>query len=131
MKIYRGPSSKPFSDESHELVYTTDLAKVTKLWHDSVVFQANITKEPVERQSLAHVVLNSEDVLTLHSTLITGLLARSANLEKMERKIDKVKQNLYSMYETLEPLGSGDSENDLKRQLLLDVIGMAIEELNS
>ena len=131
MKIYRGPSSKPFTDESHELVSTTDLAKVTKLWHDSIVFQANITKEPIERQSLAHVVLNSADVLTLHSTLLTGLLARSANLEKLERKVEKVKNNLYSMYESLAPLGEGNFESDTKRQMLLEVIRATVEEFNS
>lgn len=97
MKVYRGPSTKPLSDEQHELVSKVDISEVVSLWHDSLVIRVNVTKELAERQAVAHIVLEAADVLKLHSTLIQGLQARSDALRDAERRLHNTELRLHDI----------------------------------
>lgn len=129
MKIFRGPSSKAFSDDSHELVATTDIGAATQIWHDAVLLRANITKEMNERQAVAHIQLDASDVLSLHSKLLTGLLSRSANFDKTEARIGRILQQLYIIYEKVDAIDDGEIAETIKLDLL-DHIGIALGECN-
>jgi hypothetical protein len=102
MKVYRGPKSTEFGDDTHKLVDEPDIKKSLRLWHDEVLIRADVSKEAQDRFSVAHVSLDASDVLALHSALTAGLAARSANLTKAENRIAEAKQVLNSMYEVLQ-----------------------------
>ncbi|HDR9202080.1 TPA: hypothetical protein QDB48_003412 [Burkholderia vietnamiensis] len=71
MKVYRGPSSKDFSDDTHQLVSSNELSKEMKPWSGQYMTSANLTKEVApERQSIAHIGLRESDVLALYRALI-------------------------------------------------------------
>ena len=101
MKIYRGPSTKPFDDASHELVSEIDAGKSATFIGDAIILVANITKEPEERQAVAHVQLNAIDLLALQRRLITGLEARATELENLKIRTQRVSLALYKLYERL------------------------------
>ena len=83
MKIYRGPRTKDFSDDSHELVDTKNLAEISP-WHASIRVAVNLSKEPLDRQAIGHIEFEPEDVLSLLATLIEGLRQRSAELDQAQ-----------------------------------------------
>lgn len=130
MKIFRGPSTKPFDDVAHELVADIDSTKSGSFVRDSVVVLANVTKEPNERQAVAHIQFDSADVLALHRRLITGLTSRSNELEEMKRRMEVASQKLYALFNQMEGM---DSEELLgtKVEEVRDVVGTLAGDLDN
>ena len=129
MQIFRGPSSVPFPNESHELVSTSNPATMATVIDGKIVLCANITKEPTERQSLAHIQLDSSDVLSLHSKLISDLQARSTELDETKIRINAAKARLYEMYEILNVGEDEESMTPLLCRKALDLVGVTLQEL--
>ena len=129
MKIFRGPSTKPFNDDSHELVSEIEAGKSATFVKDSVILVANITKQPEERQAVAHVQLDAVDLLALHRRLITGLEAKSNELDKLTLRTRKVSQALYELYERL---NGADPDWNPQGELAhaCDVVGTLAHELD-
>jgi ribosome-associated translation inhibitor RaiA len=94
MKIFRGPSEKDFSDDTHQLVSEPDL-KLIQDWRKRVgSIRANVSKEPHERQAVVHLVFNPDDVLALQASLVHSLVADSKHRDVLEEKIQKLQQVL-------------------------------------
>lgn len=77
MRVYRGPSSKEFNDDSHEKVDDQDLTCFDRKWTGTLRFRVNVTKDISERQAVAHVELNDSEILSLHKGLVDGLYEKS------------------------------------------------------
>lgn len=135
MKVYRGPRSSAFSEESHQLVDSPDIKKGIQVWHDEVLITANISKDATERHSVAHLSLDATDVMTLHSALIGGLAARSANLAKAERRAAEAKEYLFKLYNMLYDYRSDKSQEGSEAWLnsdeAMDLVGSAIQVLGT
>lgn len=86
MKIYKGPSTKDYSDSSHELVDTRDLSKSVVPWVDSIRYQFNVTKNSNERQSVATIVFDAEDIEGLYRALLIGREHKKLLADKGELK---------------------------------------------
>jgi hypothetical protein len=129
MQIFRGPSSVPFPDQLHELVSTSDPATMASVIDGNIVLCANITKEPTERQSLAHIKLDSSDVLSLHAKLISDLQARSMELNETKKRVNSAKATLYEMYEVLNVVADEGSRLPSGWQTALDLVGVALHDL--
>ncbi len=103
MKVYRGPNSKDFGDDTHQLVSSNELSKDMKPWSGHYITSANLTKEVApERQSIAHIGLSEADVLALYRALIDekfrlfdAVQRENTNLKiktlRLERKITDLK----------------------------------------
>jgi hypothetical protein len=94
MKVYRGPESKDFLDDSRELVDTKDLSKEKHPWTGLKNFRVNLSKESTERQSIGHIVINAEEITTLHQGLVAGLLEKSNRCEIYEEQVKLLKKAL-------------------------------------
>jgi hypothetical protein len=132
MKIYRGPSTKTLDDSSHELVSSIDTERSATFVNGSVVLIANVTKEPIERQAVAHLELDSDDVLALQRRMLTGLLARSAELDRLKERTAAASKELYRLYESLVRWFDEDDADPNKSLLVevCDVVGTLASELD-
>lgn len=126
MKIYRGPSSKDLSDDAHELVARANIKELLSAWHETAVIRANISKDAVERQAVAHVIIDVNDTLALHTRLLEGLLVRSANLDKAEARLANIVRTLNRIYEICEL--HEEELGDWAYNEILGLIGAALHE---
>lgn len=124
MKVYRGPSTVEFGHESHELVDSADAAGIAQLWHDCVILRVNISKDAQQRQAVAHIELEAADVVALHAKLVTGLLARSANLAKAERRAERATTAACSIFQLL---SGREDEGDDAIDRTLDLVNEIVE----
>ena len=137
MKIFRGPSSKSLQDDSHELVSEVDTAMSGSFIDGSVVLVANITKEPTERQAVAHIEFDAEDILSLHRRLLTGLASQSKCLALANARMTQASQELYALWETLNAATQysepEDRLADLESRLseACDIVGTLASELDN
>jgi hypothetical protein len=76
--VYRGPSSKDFLDESHELVASVDLSSDMEPWTSSKTVRVNVSKDAHQRFSVVTIIINDTDILALNQGLVKGL-QREAN----------------------------------------------------
>lgn len=72
MKVYRGPQSKPFWDDSHEFVSQVKPEELEKGISEKAYITFNISKDYVERQSICTTQFEDEDIVPM----IRGLLSR-------------------------------------------------------
>jgi hypothetical protein len=72
MKIYRGPSSKPFQDDTHEYVSQILPDQLAEGISSSARIRFNITKDGYERQAVCTALFEEQDIIPM----IGGLLAR-------------------------------------------------------
>jgi hypothetical protein len=123
MKIFRGPSTKPLHDESHELVSTINVKQSASYINGTVVVLANVTKEPLERQAVAHIQFEDEDIFALHQRYIAGLVAKASALEEAKVRMSKASKRLYALFESIDlkdpeyECNPQDRITDLKHQL--------------
>ncbi len=123
MKIFRGPSTKPIQDEAHELVATVNIRQSASYIDGKVVVLANVTKEPLERQAVAHIQFDSDDIFALHQRYIAGLVAKASSLEEAKAKMAKASKRLYALFESIDcnepeyPVDPQDRISDLRHQL--------------
>lgn len=91
MKIFRGPSEKSFSDDTHQLVAEPDLDVVKKWPRRRACVRANASKEPHERQAVVHLLFEPSDVLKLQASLVQSLIDDSKRCDEMEDKVHKLR----------------------------------------
>lgn len=115
MKVYRGPSSKDFSDDTHQLVSNNELSKDMKPWSGHYMTSANLTKEVApERQAIAHIGLSESDVLALYRALIDEKLRL---FDALQRENTNLKLKLLRLENKITELKviagvSGDTDNE-------------------
>ncbi len=97
MKIYRGPLSKDFEDDSHLLVDSRDLSKNNNPWSKSCKFDFNVSKEGHERHSVVNLVLEEQDILALHKGLLQGIYDKAT-------KYDQTLKEKHTLIKTLESI---------------------------
>ena len=83
MKVYRGPSSKSFSDNSHELVSRVLPDQLEEGIRSNALMQFNITKEAVERQAVCTAQFEDGDLIPM----VAGLLSRVKGNQECLAKI--------------------------------------------
>ena len=72
MKVYRGPSSKSFHDDSHELVSRVSASALEEGIRSNALIRFNVTKDGYERQAVCTAQFEDTDVIPM----ISGLLSR-------------------------------------------------------
>lgn len=87
MRIFRGPSTKDLSDDSHEEVASINLSEVLPPWDSAVHVRANITKDAIERQAVAHVEFTRDDLLALHGRFVEGLITRADEYDGAYKRV--------------------------------------------
>lgn len=92
MKVHRGPMTDDSWNRT-ELVDNQDLSK-TKPWIKTKSIEANITKEGLERQSVAHIEFSERDVLALHRALVQGLARRAQEADRLEDRASSLMEAL-------------------------------------
>ena len=107
MIIFRGPTTKSLSDESHEIVHNAPIDNAGDPWHTSHLIKANVSKNANERHSTAHVSISATDVLNMHAGLIKGLVNSSSQLDTLEKQfqsfhnsLDHFRHEIMEIYET-------------------------------
>ena len=92
MRVYRGPSSKPFIDDTHELVSRVTPEQLEEGIRSKALIRFNVTKEGLERQSVCTAQFEDGDIIPM----ISGLLARLNANQNCIKKIQSImnKKNL-------------------------------------
>ena len=84
MKVYRGPQSKPFTDDSHEYVSQIKPNELEEGIKSNALIQFNITKDGYERQAVCTALFEDDDYIPM----INGLLSR---LNKQQECLSAIK----------------------------------------
>ncbi|WP_137805879.1 hypothetical protein [Pseudomonas sp. G(2018)] len=84
MRIYRGPSSKPFWHSTHELVSTIDSEELEASIANGTGIGFDINKDGTERKAVCTVCFDKADIIPI----IRGLLV---NLEEQQKALHEVK----------------------------------------
>jgi hypothetical protein len=84
MKVYRGPSSKPFEDESHQFVSQITPEILEEGIRSDSLIKFNITKDGYEREAVCTVRFEEADLIPM----INGLLSR---LTRQQERLKKIK----------------------------------------
>lgn len=95
MKVYRGPKTKDFSDDSHEKVDEQEI-KELQPWTDEIRLQVNATKDAQdkERQSVVTLVFKESDIDCLYESLLVGRSKKSKALASANSQIRELKAAL-------------------------------------
>jgi hypothetical protein len=80
-------------------VSVIDVEKAGTFVDETLVPIANVTKDPAERQAIAHLHLDPADLLALQRRMLTGLLSKVRDLELLESRVADVRRRLYELYE--------------------------------
>lgn len=83
MKVYRGPSSKQFHNESHELVAEIPPTKLEEWVRTSALFQFNISKESNQRQAVCTAKFEEADMIPMIQGLLARLSAQQLSIAKI------------------------------------------------
>ena len=124
MKLYRGPASKDFDDETHQLVATHQFPTDRKAWANRTAVRLNASKEAIERQSVAHVVLEQEDVLALHEGLMAGLVEKARHADALKLQNMRLRAALAKVQEKLKKANPEDF--DKLASELAGIVGKAL-----
>ena len=73
MKVYRGPSSKPFYDDSHEFVSRITPEQLAEGIKDNAQIRFNVTKDGLERQAVCTAQFEDGDFVPMISGLVERL----------------------------------------------------------
>jgi hypothetical protein len=94
MKIYRGPSQKDFSDDTHQKVSEVDLSADYSPWTERRLFRGNITKDGFERKAVTHVELGEADIIALHRGLVEGLQRQAEQTKTLQLSVKSLREAL-------------------------------------
>lgn len=72
MRVYRGPNTRPFQDDSHEFVSSITAETLEKSIRDGSYITFDISKNATERKSVCTTRFEDGDIVPM----ISGLLAR-------------------------------------------------------
>ena len=95
MKVYRGPKTKDFSDDSHEKVDDKEIKDIQP-WIGEMDIQVNATKDAKdkERQSVVTLRFKESDIDCLYKALVAGRTNKSKELESAKSQIVNLKAAL-------------------------------------
>jgi hypothetical protein len=86
MRIYRGPSTKSFYDDTHEFVARISPKALEAGVREKANIQFNITKNGTKREAVCTAVVEEADLIPMAS----GLLARLTLQQECLRKIKEI-----------------------------------------
>ena len=109
MRIYRGPSTVPFWDDRHDLVFTIKPEVLEASISNDSYIKFNITKEGYERQAVCTAKFDHDDIIPMLNGLIERLKKeQEAVIEiqsvifdqemKDEEKVCKIKDIVRKIY---------------------------------
>jgi hypothetical protein len=84
MRVYRGPSSKPFIDDTHELVSRVPAEQLEEGIRSKALIRFNITKEGYERQAVCTAQFEDGDIIPMISGLLARLNANQNCIKKIQ-----------------------------------------------
>jgi hypothetical protein len=87
MKVYRGPDSKPYSDDTHEHVSTVSGQVLHKGLAMRAPIKVNISKDARERQAVCHLLFEEEDFVPLIEALLVRMKDHQKTLRQMRTAI--------------------------------------------
>jgi len=93
MKIYRGPSTKPFWDNTHELVSSIPSEKLEASIRDGTYIKFNITKDINERQAVCTAHFDNEDIVPMINGLMSKLKSQQTALLEIKKIMANQEQN--------------------------------------
>lgn len=125
MKIYKGPSTKDFGDDQHELVDRKDLSDTTP-WTESKLITANMTKDHIERQSIAHILIDENDVLALHQGLVKGLMREAKSADELRRKVNSLTDALTEVRKVARLRNMNGTDEALAK--VVEIVDAAVNE---
>ena len=89
MKIYRGPSTKPFEDDTHELVSEISPEDLENSIAKDSYIRFNITKEINERQAVCTARFDSKDIVPMVNGVMSKLELQQTALSKIKKIMTK------------------------------------------
>ena len=84
MKIYRGPSTKSFYDNTHEFVARVSPKALEEGVRKKANIQFNITKNGTQREAVCTAVVEDADLIPLASGLLARLTLQQECLAKIK-----------------------------------------------
>lgn len=93
MKIYRGPSTKPLWDNTHELVSSIPSEKLEASIRDGTYIKFNITKDNNERQAVCTAFFDNEDIVPMINGLMSKLKSQQMALLEIKKIMANQEQN--------------------------------------
>jgi hypothetical protein len=91
MKVYRGPSSKSFPDNSYEQVWRVSSAQLEEAIKSGSHIWFNLTKEGVERRTIGILQFENDDIVPMISALLARLHANQECLAKSKLILEDIK----------------------------------------
>lgn len=87
MKVYRGPSSKPFHDDTHEFVSSVPPEQLEASIRSKALIRFNITKDGFERQAVCTTWFEDADIVPMIDGLVSRLKLGQEALSKIREAI--------------------------------------------
>ena len=91
MKVYRGPSTKAFEDDSHELVSSITPEELQQSISEGSYIRFNITKEANERQAVCTAHFENKDIIPMINGIISKLFTQQSALTEVKKILKKNK----------------------------------------
>jgi hypothetical protein len=88
MKVYRGPSSKPFYDDTHELVSLVSPQQLEEGIRSKALIRFNITKDGYERQAVCTAQFEDVDIVPMIDGLVSRLKMSQAALAAIRNAME-------------------------------------------
>ncbi|MDB5825663.1 MAG: hypothetical protein JWR21_4367 [Herminiimonas sp.] len=126
MKIYKGPSTKGFTDDAHEKVDEKNLSSDEVPWVGTRRVQVNMTKDHWERRSVANVVFDEGDVMSLHKTLINGWQQRAQTADTLAKEVLVLQEALRHVHLVASLAGITSHENPYAE--IIDIVDSALHK---
>lgn len=127
MKIYRGPKTKRFDDDSHILVDEKQLG-VSGTWEKDKNIIFNITKDGTEREAVGTIRFSEEDIEKLYFSLIQSRLNAYTKFCEMKAGLESIKNiaMLAPLQEKASGNGLGPNVSE-KFEKILDIVKASLE----
>ena len=87
MKVYRGPNSTPFYDDSHEFVSRVSPSELEDGIRSNALIRFNITKDGIERQAVCTAQFEEDDIIPMIGGLLTRLKVNQDCLAKIKATV--------------------------------------------
>ena len=83
MRVFRGPSTKPHWDVSHEYVSKITPEKLESSIKSDSYIRFNISKDSHERQSVCTVRFDEEDIVPMINGLMSRLISQLSRIREI------------------------------------------------
>ncbi len=118
MKAYRGPKEMNFYSTRHALVDQKKLTECMRPWTEVAQFQVNLNKKKESPccESVAHILLDPDDVILLHNGLVQGLMERNQELIALRVKLTELQKHIVAIKDAVDR-ESDNMESSMHRRL--------------